>query len=133
MIRRPPRSTLFPDATLFRSLHNHNQHINRIGGNRGALTDTLPPLNANRYILRRGVTSSPRRHQREDRANASARPGSRGGCWETTQARTHTHKHAHRFLVGSHEQLLSIDPSTSVCGQRDFHRARCLSWPVVTR
>src|SRR3712207_7057064 len=25
MIRRPPRSTLFPDTTLFRSVHQHRQ------------------------------------------------------------------------------------------------------------
>src|SRR3712207_8619058 len=32
MIRRPPRSTLFPYTTLFRSLCNHYQQITAAGG-----------------------------------------------------------------------------------------------------
>src|SRR5256885_7767571 len=31
MIRRPPRSTLFPYTTLFRSPHHGHQHIQRLG------------------------------------------------------------------------------------------------------
>src|SRR3712207_7530677 len=27
MMRRPPRSTLFPSTTLFRSLHQHDRHV----------------------------------------------------------------------------------------------------------
>src|SRR5256885_13190446 len=39
MIRRPPRSTLFPYTTLFRSLHEKRNAASRSGGERVALPD----------------------------------------------------------------------------------------------
>src|SRR5258708_11047470 len=49
MIRRPPRSTLFPYTTLFRSLARHGNHLRRRAG--------LPPalrIAARVFALRRG-------------------------------------------------------------------------------
>src|SRR5207244_6670261 len=37
MIRRPPRSTLFPYTTLFRSVGDHDQHIAAFDRNSGEL------------------------------------------------------------------------------------------------
>src|SRR3712207_7647430 len=37
MIRRPPRSTLFPYTTLFRSDHAHGQHRGHVRARRGVL------------------------------------------------------------------------------------------------
>src|SRR2546426_4676821 len=36
MIRRPPRSTLFPYTTLFRSLHAAGRHVERMHNRAGA-------------------------------------------------------------------------------------------------
>src|SRR3989454_10295623 len=45
MIRRPPRSTLFPYTTLFRSrLLAHNGEINTLWGNRNAMRAREPAL-----------------------------------------------------------------------------------------
>src|SRR5438445_6204215 len=45
MIRRPPRSTLFPYTTLFRSRRNRSKPRNRIAGASGAQRDRPAPLN----------------------------------------------------------------------------------------
>src|SRR2546429_7052019 len=55
MIRRPPRSTLFPYTTLFRSQHQHREEIER---DRGALADAAglePDLTGERGEEVRGV------------------------------------------------------------------------------
>src|SRR3712207_8010506 len=44
MIRRPPRSTLFPYTTLFRSLHQPSDQIH--GQDRGALADQQSEMRA---------------------------------------------------------------------------------------
>src|SRR5207249_11490578 len=59
MIRRPPRSTLFPYTTLFRSLPN----LRRVDG-RSALRDLLPPASRRLAHLSGGTTSG--HHQRSE-------------------------------------------------------------------
>src|SRR3712207_7408504 len=46
MIRRPPRSTLFPYTTLFRSLHHHDQPavgLDRRAGHEPRAARAVPP------------------------------------------------------------------------------------------
>src|SRR3712207_8373507 len=38
MIRRPPRSTLFPYTTLFRSLRSYREHMTNVGAGAGRKT-----------------------------------------------------------------------------------------------
>src|SRR3712207_7522019 len=52
MIRRPPRSTLFPYTTLFRSVRDVGARRQRIGGDRGG--------DAVRRVLRGAVQQRPR-------------------------------------------------------------------------
>src|SRR3712207_7694878 len=47
MIRRPPRSTLFPYTTLFRSAHVHDSKVFE------DLIDSVPPVRGKRGRLRR--------------------------------------------------------------------------------
>src|ERR1039458_710950 len=56
MIRRPPRSTLFPYTTLFRSMHGRMEFGARALGNRSILASPLDPYsteNLNTYIKHR--------------------------------------------------------------------------------
>src|SRR2546430_12745305 len=54
MIRRPPRSTLFPYTTLFRSLLAELLHVERADGQAGRLLDALRDLQDARGRLGRG-------------------------------------------------------------------------------
>src|SRR5260221_8487692 len=54
MIRRPPRSTLFPYTTLFRSRRSGGRVARREGGRRGARTQGRA-LAPDRVALRRGA------------------------------------------------------------------------------
>src|SRR2546427_4787122 len=62
MIRRPPRSTLFPYTTLFRSVHFQRQAKPLLDDPQGFLVDAL--LHAHRQILRyasaKGMIDTPR-------------------------------------------------------------------------
>src|SRR5258708_28758428 len=62
MIRRPPRSTLFPYTTLFRSARMH-EHAAHLGGLVGA---SHPALDA-RIGAARGALAAPMRASRADR------------------------------------------------------------------
>src|SRR3712207_7818270 len=59
MIRRPPRSTLFPYTTLFRS---GAEHSDRTGceGSQGGLELRLPGARADGWALRVGLGDGPR-------------------------------------------------------------------------
>src|SRR5256886_17459501 len=51
MIRRPPRSTLFPYTTLFRSTHGGTSSV---GANRGGVANRMPrPTRHNRTLWQR--------------------------------------------------------------------------------
>src|SRR3989449_11038447 len=56
MIRRPPRSTLFPYTTLFRSLSDADRLIGRLAGEGGRLPN--PHLLIRPFIRREAVLSS---------------------------------------------------------------------------
>src|SRR2546430_13879510 len=51
MIRRPPRSTLFPYTTLFRSLRNSRPAVNKSTDNRTAFTVVVLSNRKNQAIL----------------------------------------------------------------------------------
>src|SRR2546426_9805479 len=55
MIRRPPRSTLFPYTTLFRSLRHHNRGSGEEGQREERATDhvSIPPGGITRATLAR--------------------------------------------------------------------------------
>src|SRR5256885_11166715 len=61
MIRRPPRSTLFPYTTLFRSLHRDSRgRIDSAGGNEAGfhrLVEALLPVSALVLALGRGESA----------------------------------------------------------------------------
>src|SRR2546425_5969790 len=59
MIRRPPRSTLFPYTTLFRSLVNRGKHNVRLGGElRRVQLNTLTDPDARGTFTFSGYTTS---------------------------------------------------------------------------
>src|SRR3712207_8923521 len=74
MIRRPPRSTLFPYTTLFRSEQRTHHHRPR-GGAPAALLADARPL--------RGLAAQPA--ARRLRAGARLRPGGRGADRKSTR------------------------------------------------
>src|SRR2546425_7832327 len=84
MIRRPPRSTLFPYTTLFRSLVVHHEHRRgtglRLGLGHGANVRALHNPSKPSY-LRRAMSASPA-------LNLAAVAGITVGHW--TDARTAT-------------------------------------------
>src|SRR5256885_2503908 len=51
MIRRPPRSTLFPYTTLFRSSNNHRLSDCRVGCEHGLNLTQLDPKAANLHLM----------------------------------------------------------------------------------
>src|SRR2546430_12998958 len=57
MIRRPPRSTLFPYTTLFRSLYLDSDRLGFL----------LPEITADKVDLQRGVVQNERRQRSTDR------------------------------------------------------------------
>src|SRR3712207_8808704 len=63
MIRRPPRSTLFPYTTLFRSVRRGRRDLRAVGG------DSRP----SRDVPLRGVRARGRRSRREERAAVDVR------------------------------------------------------------
>src|SRR3989454_12620344 len=72
MIRRPPRSTLFPYTTLFRSLRLHEveeQHPGERGEREGV---ALGPAAGRRQAVRQPLQRGPE-HPEEPRGNAFAR------------------------------------------------------------
>src|SRR3712207_7254309 len=52
MIRRPPRSTLFPYTTLFRSVADHRVPPQRTGGNRQGIVVSHPKVGGVDYCVR---------------------------------------------------------------------------------
>src|SRR5258708_11929750 len=68
MIRRPPRSTLFPYTTLFRSCNNH-MHISYAHATRGIFPDNLDPMVylANVFTLQGAMTEEDEYHTTLDR------------------------------------------------------------------
>src|SRR5256886_14290592 len=70
MIRRPPRSTLFPYTTLFRSARN----LGRRAVARRAVGPQRPPLHRRVGCGRSGAGASP------PRGGQLRRPVARGGC-----------------------------------------------------
>src|SRR2546427_8377035 len=72
MIRRPPRSTLFPSTTLFRSAEEAGERIDdgrhQAGGGGGVALDAVGHLPALVRRAHRGDRGDQlRRHRREDR------------------------------------------------------------------
>src|SRR5215204_7188569 len=63
MIRRPPRSTLFPYTTLFRSLRGLDRRARAAGGSRGHLRD--------RVGTARRLPDQARRDRKSTRLNSS--------------------------------------------------------------
>src|SRR2546422_6634565 len=57
MIRRPPRSTLFPYTTLFRSLGSYRFQIEQNGfAYEENISDNIPPVNVDREAIDRKST-----------------------------------------------------------------------------
>src|SRR5436309_4824050 len=52
MIRRPPRSTLFPYTTLFRSDHRHGRRRDRYGNERSTRARARRALRAGHVVVR---------------------------------------------------------------------------------
>src|SRR5258708_26246080 len=74
MIRRPPRSTLFPYTTLFRSIAGHvgrDVRWRRGRERRRALLARLGPLVDRLGCRRDGVDGRPRRDRKSTRLNSS--------------------------------------------------------------
>src|SRR3712207_7506054 len=76
MIRRPPRSTLFPYTTLFRSLpphlHRRPRHLHRLVLRRPvARPHAARPRAARRTGLRRGAAALHDRDRKSTRLNSS--------------------------------------------------------------
>src|SRR5690348_18207528 len=70
MIRRPPRSTLFPYTTLFRSLHRRARPPRTGPGHGGADRAVLRPGHAARRH-RRALCQPPREDRKSTRLNSS--------------------------------------------------------------
>src|SRR3712207_8433118 len=68
MIRRPPRSTLFPYTTLFRSVHVLRHDADRGRRPRARLGEPGPPALRRRLARAVGPESRRRRHGRELRS-----------------------------------------------------------------
>src|SRR3712207_7859870 len=66
MIRRPPRSTLFPYTTLFRSLPEGAIAVVEVGAIQGARPHAAPPPGCRRVVqpLQHGSLVLPRRRER---------------------------------------------------------------------
>src|SRR2546430_9860497 len=81
MIRRPPRSTLFPYTTLFRSRHR---------GQGAALYRRQPPAMGKGVFHSLGEPTQPRRVAKLSASSADASPGRRHSRvgWRRTRVRT---------------------------------------------
>src|SRR5438093_2324547 len=81
MIRRPPRSTLFPYTTLFRSVRRRREH--RLGDAQGA--------------GRRGLVDGGGRRSRQDVAaqggGREVRADAEGGVWPAGEAEVRSEEH----------------------------------------
>src|SRR3712207_8120985 len=72
MIRRPPRSTLFPYTTLFRSLDVRGGRLARRDGQvRAAAGGASGAARADRRDAERGVPAAPARDRKSTRLNSS--------------------------------------------------------------
>src|SRR3712207_8178591 len=72
MIRRPPRSTLFPYTTLSRSLVDGAHAVGRCGARRDGARLTLPPTPQLRGIAMQGLGDQERERDRKStRLNSS--------------------------------------------------------------
>src|SRR5690349_24203517 len=75
MIRRPPRSTLFPYTTLFRSREGHGRnlrhHLARLGTRRDPLAHHDRPNSPEHRPLRAGDRYHHRRDRKSTRLNSS--------------------------------------------------------------
>src|SRR2546426_9025947 len=99
MIRRPPRSTLFPYTTLFRSCHNNTARGGRCLGTSG-VSPTGPPG-------RRCGGSPSRRDRKRTRLNSSHLVISYSGFCLKKKKKTRT-KHNTVTVI---EQLLHVNVS----------------------
>src|SRR2546425_3858647 len=98
MIRRPPRSTLFPYTTLFRSLHHARQHVDRSRSWRLAARGQHRPV-------QRGVFRA-----------AEGAPGSAGGGCRSEEHTSELQSLAYlvcRLLLEKKKKELSVKQSTA--------------------
>src|SRR5687768_18092162 len=73
MIRRPPRSTLFPYTTLFRSSMGGYGVVNVIGGGYSAASATLSGAPPNKMLAERGAANPEYQNGRDPRIKAAIR------------------------------------------------------------
>src|SRR2546422_3564931 len=67
MIRRPPRSTLFPYTTLFRSPGGSGKHLCQ----RGAVRRPARPVEADKPVVARGIRATTGLDPKSTRLNSS--------------------------------------------------------------
>src|SRR2546426_3400848 len=107
MIRRPPRSTLFPYTTLFRSIHRPAQdHFDQLGDLRRSHPQAIPLFDGKTEPARPGahrLTAAVDDHGRTDRAQAASAFGNPVGAGQLVAAElddTHV-QHAKPAVSGS--------------------------------